>query len=196
MMMKKLIFLLTFTLGFLRLPSVGAADTALVLIDFQRGVTEAQGPYSIGPSRSAQLIHNALTHLQAAQEQGLPVIFVVTQWPKWRLLENWWFRNTFRVGNPWADLDPRFGKPETLLIKSHADAFTNPALGKLLRQWGVRKLVLAGLFADACVRATTKTALEKGYPVSILADAVVTRKVEDFPAALATLKQLGAVILQ
>ena len=189
------IFLLFWGWVALSIPTFTCANTALLIIDLQRGVTEAEGPYSIGGERSEQLLQNVLEHLQIVREKGYQVIFIVNQWPAWRFLENWWFDNAFRVGSPWADLDPRLGTPEILLVKSYADAFSNPNLDLLLRQKQVDKLLVAGLFADACIYATVKTAIKKGHTVGVLANAVVTKKAENLVTALSALEKIGAEII-
>jgi nicotinamidase-related amidase len=74
-------------------------------------------------------------------------------------------------------------------------AFVNPELDIWLRAHGVATLVLCGLMARACVTATAKDALTKGYNVQILADAVACYPDASRSRALARLKARGAHVL-
>lgn len=51
------------------------------------------------------------------------------------------------------------------LSKDHDDAFTNRELSKTLKSWRVGRLVLMGINADACVLATARSAIRRGYEI-------------------------------
>jgi nicotinamidase/pyrazinamidase len=69
-------------------------------------------------------------------------------------------------------------------------------LAELLRQRGVRRLVVGGLATDYCVRASTLDALGQGYQVELLREAVrgVDLSPGDSERALAELEAAGATI--
>lgn len=52
-----------------------------------------------------------------------------------------------------------------LIIKSHADGFRETSLDSMLRAHNVDSVILAGVYADACVQATANGALERGYSI-------------------------------
>lgn len=56
---------------------------------------------------------------------------------------------------------PRAG--ETVIVKHGYDAFTAPELPALLRHLGTRAVIVTGVVANLCVRATTFSAFEYGY---------------------------------
>lgn len=60
---------------------------------------------------------------------------------------------------------------ETILDKTTCDTFASTALGEELSRLGVRRLVIAGLQSDYCIRETTLGALERGYAVTLVSDA-------------------------
>lgn len=63
-----------------------------------------------------------------------------------------------------------------------------------LRTYQAKSLVLAGVEAHICVLKTALDALDNGYEVHIVADAVSSRRLFDKEIALARLRQAGAYI--
>jgi nicotinamidase/pyrazinamidase len=79
----------------------------------------------------------------------------------------------------------------------HADAysgFDGTNLAALLRGAGVRHVLVGGLATDVCVKATVLDALEAGFAVTVLADAVAAVDVEegDGRRALEEMARAGA----
>jgi nicotinamidase/pyrazinamidase len=72
--------------------------------------------------------------------------------------------------------------------------FDGTALASILREKGVRRVVIGGLATDYCVRATAHDALKEGFEVVVLEDAI--RGVEVTPGdcqqAIDELKAAGA----
>jgi maleamate amidohydrolase len=60
---------------------------------------------------------------------------------------------------------------ETLLIKTDASSFANGELEQLLVQRDVEWLFVAGVWTEACVAATVKDAVERGFRVVLVKDA-------------------------
>lgn len=81
----------------------------------------------------------------------------------------------FWAGSKGADFHP-LTKPtkKDLVASPHrgANSFINSDLDAILRQNGIRRLVLAGMTANTCVESTGRYALELGYHVTFLKDAV------------------------
>ncbi len=69
-------------------------------------------------------------------------------------------------------------EPEDLIItKNQYDAFGDIKFARLLRQKGVRYLIIAGIFADGCVHATINGAFTNGFNLIILKDLIETTDV-------------------
>ena len=66
-----------------------------------------------------------------------------------------------------------------------SSGFANTDLDFLLKQHGVDHVVVAGMAANTCVEATGRYALELGYHVTYLSDAVATFSKEEQYAAVA-----------
>jgi nicotinamidase-related amidase len=72
--------------------------------------------------------------------------------------------------------------------------FDGTDLARLLREKGIRRVVVCGIATDYCVRATAQDALQEGFEVLVLTDAI--RGVELHPGdcqrAIEELRQAGA----
>lgn len=60
---------------------------------------------------------------------------------------------------------------EPLLIKSRASAFIEGSLEGLLRTQGIEWLLVSGVWTEACVDATIKDAIDRGFRVLLVKDA-------------------------
>ncbi|MEW6730219.1 MAG: hydrolase [Acidobacteriota bacterium] len=69
------------------------------------------------------------------------------------------------------------------------------AIETKLQQWQVKSLVLAGVESHICVLKTALDALQHGYQVHIVADAVSSRKRFDKEIALQRMQQSGAFLV-
>jgi nicotinamidase-related amidase len=147
--------------------------TALLVMDFQRGIVERLG--------SPSVLAAATTALDAARSAGLPVLFV---------------RVAFRDGAPEAASSPRFGgvaasadpmqedgpstaihpalgrRPdEPIVTKRRVSAFAGSDLDVLLRAQGIRHLVLGGIATSGVVLSTVRQAADLDLGLTVLADA-------------------------
>jgi nicotinamidase/pyrazinamidase len=100
-----------------------------------------------------------------------------------------------------AELHPELDATKIQLVitkGSHPDkeaysGFHGTELAKILRQKGVKRVVLCGLATDYCVRATAHDALQEGFEVVVLEDAIRGVEVNpgDCQRAIEELRQAG-----
>jgi nicotinamidase/pyrazinamidase len=115
-------------------------------------------------------------------------------------------------GGPWpphcvqqtlgAELHPELDATKIKLIiqkGSHPDqeaysGFQGTGLAHILRDKGVKRVVLCGLATDYCVRATAHDALQEGFEVIVLEDAIrgVEVNTGDCQRTIQELRQAGA----
>ncbi|MCT0225003.1 cysteine hydrolase family protein [Synechococcus sp. CS-1328] len=88
-----------------------------------------------------------------------------------------------------APLTP--GPDEIVLPKSSSSPFSSTVLDYLLRNLGVRELIVAGLLTDQCIDHTVKDAADRGYQVICLTDACQAETPERHGAALACFQGYG-----
>jgi alpha-ketoglutaric semialdehyde dehydrogenase len=148
--------------------------TALVLVDLQQDYLARPGLVPDVPSVCA----GAAALLAGMRRLGLPVVHARTLvradgsdgMPHWR-------RQGVRQcveGTPGADAPVALAETpgELVVRKRFFSAFGDARLEPWLREHGVVRLILAGVYTHACVRSTALDAYERGFEVTIADDAV------------------------
>ncbi len=80
-------------------------------------------------------------------------------------------------GKPGTELDSRISVvSRNDFTKKFSDAFSNPRLDDFLISNQVNEVYLVGLDAAYCVYNTARGALNRGYKVKVVKDAIMTRK--------------------
>ena len=140
--------------------------TALVVIDLQKG--------TIGSHPMAHPAENVIgraAELAAAfRQRGLPVVLV-------RHAGNPAGRTRYGQGGDWppelTELMPGLGaEPGDLRVTKHSwSAFATTGLDATLRALGVTQVVIAGVATSFGVESTARDAYDRGYHVTIAADA-------------------------
>lgn len=92
----------------------------------------------------------------------------------------------FAPGSPEAAVIPELAPAgdELVLAKSSSSPFSSTSLDYLLRNIGIRTLVVIGLLTDQCIDHTVKDAADRGYRVVCLTDACQARTPERHHQAL------------
>lgn len=75
-----------------------------------------------------------------------------------------------------ADIEP--GEDEIVLPKTSSSVFISTNLDYLLRNLGVRSLIIAGVLTDQCVDSAVRDACDLGYLVTVATDACATLSAE------------------
>ena len=75
--------------------------------------------------------------------------------------------------------------------------FQGTELARILRDKGVHRVVVCGIATDYCVRATAQDALQEGFEVLLLEDAIRGVEVQpgDCQQAIEELRQAGATVI-
>jgi nicotinamidase-related amidase len=149
--------------------TVSALDprTALVVVDLQKG-TIGSHPMA----HPAEGVIGRAAELAAAfRQRGLPVVLV-------RHAGNPAGRNQYgQVGGDWppelTELAPGLGaEPGDLQVTKRSwSAFATTGLDATLRALGVTQVVIAGVATSFGVESTARDAYDRGYHVTIAADA-------------------------
>ena len=136
------------------------AESALVLVDIQRGLAASQGDRNNpGAERQAGVL------LDAWRAAGAPRVHVqhLSVQP----------HSPLRPELPGVELHdavrPLAGEP--LFQKAVANPFTGSTLEAHLRDRGVHRLVVAGLTTEHCVSSTCRAASDLGFEVVVVEDA-------------------------
>jgi nicotinamidase/pyrazinamidase len=181
--------------------SVDSARDALLIVDVQNdfcpdGALAVPGGHEVIPVINHLLKHRWLT--------------VATM--DWHPAEHCSFEP---YGGPWpphcvqetvgAELHPELdaNKIQLLITKgSHPDkdaysGFHDTELANILREKGVKRVVVCGIATDYCVRATAHDALQEGFEVLVLEDAIRGVEVNpgDCQRTIEELLQAGAQVI-
>ncbi len=147
---------------------------ALLVIDVQEDYT--------GPGRQPVLFKGAETQIATinmlignAPKSGMEVIYIR------QIFDNNFITRHFVgrtiEGQPGTELDSRIWMiNQNDFTKRISDAFSNPLLDEFLIRNQIDELYLTGLDAAYCVYYTALGALNRGYKVTVVKDAIMTRK--------------------
>jgi nicotinamidase/pyrazinamidase len=176
----------------LRAPSPDGG-AALLVLDLQVDFVDPAGRLPISRDQISPVLAAANRAIAAANGGRLAVAYIGNEYGVWDIPGNWFRRGAAMKNSCGSALDPRVtriaGTP--YFAKHRGDAFSNDALDHFLVSNAIGRVVLAGVYADACIYCTARSAINRGYRVTVLADAVGAASDEDRRAALRSLSRLG-----
>jgi nicotinamidase-related amidase len=134
--------------------------SALLVIDVQMGLfTPPTLVY-----KGSQLLERIKAVLMQARRTQVPVVFIQD-------------KDVAPVGSEGWEIHPQLEvfASDARVDKSHADAFYQTPLFKMLETWGTNRLVVVGCTTDACIAATCRSGVALGFDVVLVEDAHSTR---------------------
>ena len=172
-------------------------DAAVIVIDMHRGSIDAPGTVYVPDG--AAIVPAVAGLLQAARGAGVPVVYIVHQIrpggsdarsPFWLEAETVadLYPNVREqvIGSPWTELatglEPEPG--DHVLPKKRYGAFSGNDLAFLLKNLGVRTLILTGVETEICILATAYHAFNEDYRVVVARDGVAALEADLGEAAL------------
>lgn len=157
--------------------SIDPTRAALILVDLQE--EQRRDPYYVVPDLDA-VLGNARRLLDAARTNGLRVVHVAYK-RDFRQVPRRPFEPVTADGRPtFSDVSSPLTAicsevapqgDETVIEKNDSSAFSTGALDPLLREDGVEWIVVAGVWTEACVAATVRDAIPRGFRVLLVKDA-------------------------
>ncbi len=167
-------------------------NTALLVIDIQGGTTGEASALDGMKEQSGALIKNVNILIEESHSADQLIVYIRTEVvnPLINMINN-----TMARGSEGAELDPRLVMPSgEVVVKRRNDPFMRTNLDQILADHQVGKLILVGLDASQCVRSTVLAALNRGYDISVIEEAVITHEASDKAQAIEDLKALGVEI--
>ncbi|WP_246739645.1 isochorismatase family cysteine hydrolase [Martelella sp. HB161492] len=174
--------------------------TALLLVDMQR-IWLVPGADPHHPDRGAdhyfyrmtasETVPNAIALVQAARFAGVEVLHTIIQ----SLTEDGRDRSldhkltpihippSLEDGLPLPDLMPE--GDEIMLPKTSSGVFNSTNIDYILKNLGIRQLIIFGIMTDQCVDMAVRDAADRGYYVTCVTDASMTATPERQAAGLA-----------
>jgi len=169
--------------------------TALVLIDLQTDYLSPDGKMPIAQDQAAPLIKAVNSIVQTARAQAFPVMYSMNQVSQFDFLHIIKHGTAAMRYSPGQMIDPQVDAVAgPYFAKSSRDAFCNSEFSNHLDILDTGNLIVAGVYADKSVLATVKTAIAKGYKVTVISDAVGASSDQARDTALDELKSAGAKV--
>lgn len=166
---------------------------ALMVIDIQGGTTGSESALKTLVEQSDMLIENVNSIIDEMHARNQPIIYVRTEVanPLLNILNN-----TMAKGTKGAELDPRMvRRPGEEVVKRRGDPFIGTDLEEILADQHISELVLVGLDAQQCVRSAVLAARNRGYRVTVIEDAVISKTDEMKNLAIEEFREIGVNIL-
>ena len=153
-------------------------NTALLLIDLQRDFLETSGRMPIKARNADIVISLANRLIMHAESAGWKPVFIKNEFKKSDWIGNILRKRAAIEGSVGAEIDPRvlFPMSSSVISKSRPDAFTNPELVELLKSSGIHQIIILGVMAEGCVRATVNGARSLGFSVTVVSDGVASSR--------------------
>jgi len=143
------------------------AQTALIVVDLQKGVVALPAAPKIAP-----VVAHAAALASAFRRKGLPVVLVNVDGGAPGRTEQ--PRRTFDFPPGWTDLIPELdSQPQDHRVTKRTwGAFTSTDLDAHLRGLGATQVVICGVATSAGVESTARQAHELGFNVALAIDAM------------------------
>jgi nicotinamidase-related amidase len=165
-----------------------ASETALVLIDLQRGIMQRQTT----PHSAADVLAKAVRLAKRFREVGAPVVLVNVSYSATG--ED---RINVATDEPamappapgWDELAPDLEKSDKdiLITKRQWGAFYGTALDLQLRRRGIRTIVIGGIATNFGVESTARDAYERNFGLVFVEDAMSGISAEAHKFAIGTI---------
>jgi nicotinamidase-related amidase len=176
-------------------PSADGRAQALLLLDFQYDFLSDHGRMPVARHQIVPVIAAANAAIAQARGAGITIVAIGNEFRASDWFMNLLRRNAAIAGSQGAAWDARVDIGSAAYFpKARGDAFSNPDLTAFLAEQHTAEVVLAGLYASACVTATARGALARGLSVRVLKAAVADSSDRRRAAALARLSRLGVLV--
>ncbi|KAH6644471.1 Isochorismatase-like protein [Boeremia exigua] len=172
--------------------TASTSDSALIIIDAQNEYAQGQLKVTNAES-SGKAIASLLEKYRAA---GGKIVHVMHQTPEGAPI----FTPGTELANEFSNVAAKDG--EEIIWKQFPGSFEQTSLHDTLQSWGVKKVALTGYMAHVCVSTTAREAMQKGYEVILVEDAIGDRDIpgvdgkELTRVALAELADVFGTIVQ
>jgi len=171
-------------------------ETALILIDLQQDFLSGTGRMPVGSANAEKVIMTVNQLIRFQEKRGWLIIDVNSQFKKNDIIGNFFRKQAAVEGSEGGKMDPRIVEHgASLFPKSRSSAFSNPYLKAYLQHKEIDNIVICGVYAEGCVRATALDARRAGLGVTLVSDGVASSRAFKYHWALSHMKKRGIRIL-
>ena len=170
-------------------------STVLFVIDVQEGITGNYALSDIYKDQAPELINSVNKAITVADLSNVPVAYIYQQTRNWFF--NWADDYVLALGSPGVAIDGRIKLVSlNYFPKRKNDAFSNHDLNLFLETLEVNRIIISGLDIAHCAGKTSQAALNRGYEVVVIEDAVISETDELRKEKIIELETAGAQIIQ
>jgi len=195
---------LTLVFSFIRITKVSdgeqienysSSSTALVIIDVQKNLTAETGNWILNLEQTDKMIININTIIQKVKKQEFHIIYVQNVFKKNSII-NHMTNCAMEEGTDGSELDDRINIiSSNRFEKNKMDAFTNHDFETYLINNEISHLIVVGIDAEDCVDKTIKGAINRGYKITVISDAIASKTNEKRNAKIDDFKNMKVTIL-
>ncbi len=169
---------------------------AFLIMDVQKDFMTADGKLPVDSQQAQSVLKTINRTVEAVDVSTVEIVYIGNEFSPSDRIANW-FRNYAALkGEEGSKLDSRLKVVNNLYFsKNMPDAFSNDAFDQYLRNKKVNKIIVAGVFADQCVLATAKGAVQRGYKVITLSDGIAAKNDKKLIQALQKHKEVGTTVI-
>ncbi len=167
---------------------------ALLVIDIQADFTGQKAKMPIDRQQANEIIANINKLIDNAHLLDLTVIYIGNEYSFFDPLNI--FRNFAALkGSAGAKIDSQLKiVNRNYFPKQTGNSFSNPGLAVFLKQNDIHKVLITGVYAEACILQTIKGAVKNGCQVAAIADCIGTKSSQKRQICLDKYRQMGAEI--
>jgi len=170
-------------------------DSALLVIDMQRFFLDKASHAYLPMSKA--IIPKIQVLIDAYQSRKLPVIFTrhaIKKGENPGIMKRWWkdvIKDESNLSRIIEALKPV--KNKDVLRKTRYSAFVGTNLEKILRNKGIKRLVITGVMTHLCCESTARDAFLRDFEVFFTVDATATENMDLHLSSLKTLSHGFAI---
>jgi nicotinamidase-related amidase len=169
---------------------------ALLLIDFQIDFLSNNGRMPVGEANAERVISIANRLVEMFEERRWPIIVILNQFKQSDFLGNFFRRNAAIEGTEGGKIDPRIRVQDAQYFsKTKSSAFSNPDFAEYLKKAKINNVVICGVYAEGCVRATAFDAQRANLDTVVLSDGVSSNRKSKYKWALSYMRKRGIKIM-
>ena len=150
---------------------------SILVIDVQEDTTGTTAPPLSPYKGKAEYIARLNNAIEAANSKNILIVYVKQEFNGlWGKTLSWAvFCGSNIKGNPGTKVDKRIAMLSNYKFsKPQGDSFANPKLNEFLTGQRANELYLVGLDPEFCIYATARGALNRGYKVNVITDAILS----------------------
>jgi len=170
--------------------------TALLLIDLQLDFLNAKGRLPVGEANAGRVIAVANRLAALFAQRRWPIFVIFNQFKPADVIGNFCRRYAALEGSEGGKIDPRLLVHDVRYFsKAKSSAFSNAGFSSELALTAVGRVVICGVYAEGCVRATAFDAKRANLDTVVLSDGVASNRSSKYKWALAQMQKRDIEIM-